>query len=274
MDEESPRDAAPTLTQRLRTAVVGRQVEVRDTVTSTNDVARELALAGAPEGLVVIAEEQTAGRGRRGRTWAGPRGKSLLFSVLLRPDVPAPHVPHLSLLAALAACRGILGVAGLDARPKWPNDITILGHKTGGVLVETLAPETAVRSPGDRLTAIIGIGLNVKGRAADYGPDVPPEATTIEQQAGQPVERLDVLCAVLEELDALYRRYRAEGGGWLLDLWRSQDTCLGQPVRVEAADSIIEGRATDVADDGALVVMTPEGLSVAVHAGDVRVRAN
>ncbi len=243
-------------------------IERRDTVTSTNDVVRELAEAGAAEGLVVVAEEQTAGRGRRGRRWSGVRGKSLLFSVLLRPDIPVSDVQHLSLLAALAACRGITGLTGLDCRPKWPNDITIVGRKAGGVLVETVAE-------GERVSmAIIGIGLNVKGRAADYGPDVPLEATTVEQHAAEPVSREQLLRGVLRELDALYRRYRDEGQGWLLDLWRSQDACLGEQVAVETPDGLIEGRAAAVADDGALVIVTADGTSVIVHAGDVTIPAS
>lgn len=251
---------------RLNTEIVGSRIECLQTVTSTMDEAREQAKRGAAEGTVIVAEEQTAGRGRRGREWRSIPGQALTFSVLLRPPIRPDQCQHLSLLSALACCRGIEGVTGLAARPKWPNDVIVNGRKVGGILLETLARAQCLE------TAMVGIGLNVKGTAAELGAELTETAGTLEEEAGKPVSRLEVLCGVLEELDAMYAAYCEEGPEPLLETWRANDLCLGKWVQVTTEDQVFEGRARDVCPDGSLLVVKSRGECLSVLAGDVAIR--
>lgn len=257
---------AAAIGARLDTRLVGSHIECLRTATSTSDQARLYAQAGAPEGTVIIAEEQTAGRGRRGREWRSIPGQALTLSVLLRPLMPPSLCQHLSLLAALGCCRAIQGLTGLEARPKWPNDVIVNQRKVGGVLVEMLAEAERIEA------AIVGIGINVKGTAADLGDDLAGTASTLEEQAGAPVSRLELACGVLGELDELYCAYCEQGPEPLLEMWRASDLCLGQWVRVTTEDRTIEGRAEGITPEGCLLVVDSRGESLSLLAGDVTIR--
>lgn len=257
---------AEEIQARLEGAVVGCRVECLESVSSTMDAARERAQEGAVEGLVVIAEEQTAGRGRRGREWRSLPGQSVTMSVLLRPSIPSELSQHLSLLSSLACCRAMEGLTGLEARPKWPNDLIVNQRKVGGVLLEVLAEAERMEA------AIIGIGINVKGAARDLGEDLAETAACLEEQVGGPVSRLELVCEVLREMEAMYGDYRERGPAPLLELWRAWDLCLGQWVRVTTEDRSIEGRAKDICPDGSLLVVKSRGECLSAFAGEVSVR--
>ena len=212
-------------------------------VGSTNDDAATRARSGAPEGVVVVADRQAAGRGRRGRTWEAPAGSSLLVSVWLRP--PAPHLAVVSVgLAAVDACRATTGVA---ASLKWPNDLVIDGRgKLAGILAE------AVRDG-----VVVGLGLNVDW--ADT--PMPPGATSLAEVAGTGTDRSRLLVAYLVALEARCR----QSPDALLAAYRAACSTIGRQVRVELpGGESFEGRADGVDDDGRLVI---EGRAVA--AGDV-----
>jgi BirA family biotin operon repressor/biotin-[acetyl-CoA-carboxylase] ligase len=213
-------------------------------VTSTNDEVAARARAGAPEGMVVVADSQSAGRGRRGRPWEAPAGSSLLVSVLLRPA--APHLALVAAgLAALAACRTTTGV---DASLKWPNDLVVEGHgKLAGILAEG-APDGGV---------VVGLGINV-----DWATTPPPAgATSLALVGGVEVDREGLLVAYLV---ALEDRCRQAPDALMAD-YRAACSTIGRPVRVALPDgTALEGSATGVDDDGRLVI---DGRHVA--AGDV-----
>lgn len=189
--------------------------------TSTNDVVKERALAGAPEGLVVVADHQTRGRGRRGRTWAGAPGQGLYFSALLRPGWPAADAPWLGVLAGLAAWQAARDLGVAEVTVKWPNDVVVGGRKLGGVLVE---PRIAA---GRVEFAVLGIGINVAQTDADWPVDLRATAASLRQlglSAEVPAVR-DALCA---SLTALYRQ-TADGVVQALDAtWRAATG--GQPL--------------------------------------------
>lgn len=252
---------APDLLHRLIGLRFGRPVYLFQHLGSTNDQARQLAEGGAPEGLMVVAEEQTAGRGRNQRRWLTPPGSALAFSLVLRPPLRADQATRLTMLAGLAVCEAAELVAGLRAELKWPNDVLLGGRKAAGILVES-----AFR--GESLEyAVAGIGINVSWAPAAAEVEFP--ATCLEAEAGRPVDRLTLLRAVLAALEA---RYDALAGDDVFAAWRARLTLLGAPAELHTATGRITGVAEDVAPDGALLFRTEAGELQRVLAGDLRLR--
>jgi BirA family transcriptional regulator, biotin operon repressor / biotin---[acetyl-CoA-carboxylase] ligase len=246
-------------------------------ITSTNDVAARLADAGAAEGTWVVADEQTAGRGRRGRAWASPPGAGLYLSVIFRPSSVVGSddraTPLLTLMAGVAAAQGVRAATGLAPGLKWPNDLVIEppGERSGfsrfrklaGILAEASA------SGGELQSVVIGIGINVTSAA--YPPDVEARAASIEGELGRPVERAAVLVEVLAAL-AAWRRALSDGRqSELLDTWRTlAPSSRGRRVRWMAApDRAIGGITQGIDDTGALLVKTDAGVE-RIIAGDVQ----
>ena len=236
-------------------------VEHLASVSSTNDVLKERARAGAPEWSVAIADEQTAGRGRQGRAWQSEPG-NLHLSVLLRPRGEAARGGRLPLLAGLAVAEAIGGL-GPEARVKWPNDVWIGERKVAGVLVEASSSGATVES------AVVGIGVNV--RSVPEGLDAATRAATAcLADFGPAPEVTEVAAAVLARIRVWYHRV-AEGDGGLMDAWRARALpWWGRRVEARAADGVVSGRAVGVDDDGALVLMLDDGTRSLVHSGDVR----
>ena len=246
---------------------------------STNADAMELARQGEPEGIVLVADHQTAGRGRAGRTWTAPPGAGLLLSILLRP--PAAVMDLTTMAVAVSAAVAIETVAGFAPRLKWPNDLVWPGdgsttdRKLAGILAEADWPATSSISagwkppaPDERTVVVVGIGLNVSWPA-----DVPPEladiAVAINQVVGTPVDREDVLIALLSALGPRYLALCAGDRTGLLDEWRARSATLGRRVRVELGQHDVEGLAVDLTEDGHLVVETHEGKRRTFAVGDV-----
>ncbi len=239
----------------------GLVVEVLDSAPSTNAVVAERARDGAADGLVVVADHQTDGRGRLDRTWDTPAGTAVTFSMLVRPQSPTRAWPWLPLLAGYAVDKA-LKARGLDAGVKWPNDVLVGEKKVAGILVER------VETP-DGPAAVVGIGVNT-GLTADELPV--PTATSLEIETGQPVDRTDVLVEVLTSLRETYDAWEAgedAGGMRLAESYSAACVTVGRDVRVELPDgSAIEGRAVEIDPGGRLVVDGPDGRTP-VAAGDV-----
>lgn len=248
-DDPATRAGLPVRGARALFSDVRWFAEVR----STNSVLAELGRRAAPEGVVVVADHQTAGRGRLGRRWEAPAGSSLLLSVLLRPALSVAELPLTTLLVALAACDACVDVARVSPLLKWPNDLTVAGRKLGGVLAETV--------PGpDGRAVIVGLGLNVT-----WAPSPPASGVSLEQVAGHPVDRSELLAALLRHLEDRYRALDGRHGrSDLVAAYRARSATLGRAVRVEREGGVLEGRAVDV---------TPEGHLVAEIAGRRRVFA-
>ena len=231
-------------------------------IDSTNRWVLEQARAGAPEGLVAVADHQTAGRGRLGRTWAAPPGASLLASVLLRPHLPPDSLHLVTAAVALAASDACRSGAGVEPGLKWPNDLLVGDRKLAGVLAE--ADLGSAGGPA----VVVGIGINVNW------PDPLPEeleaiATSLDRAAGRPVDREALLVDLLVGLERRYAGLGHEGGrAALASEYRARCSTIGRAVRVELADESFTGTACDVNDAGQLLVTTDVCLRT-VSAGDV-----
>lgn len=242
------------LLRDLRTRCFGQRVFSFAELGSTNDEARRLAADGAEEGTLVIAELQTAGRGRQGRVWHSPPGTGLWCSLLVRP--PAPLAPSLvPLLLGTAIARGIRAVAGVPALLKWPNDVLIAGGKVAGILCEAGAGGL-----------VAGFGINVNQEA--FPPEL-PAATSILLQRGQPTDRALLLRAVLEEAERLYLEACTQGPAELIATATGLLSTLGRQVEVQLEGAPVRGLACGLEPDGALQLQEEGGNRRIIRAGDV-----
>lgn len=246
----------------LSTAELGRVVHAFDEVDSTNDVARQLAADGAGNGELVIAEAQRRGRGRRGRSWLSPPRSSLLFSLVLCPELPPLRGPELTLAAAVAVAE-VLREAGFDARIKWPNDVLIRGRKVAGILTELSADRERIQF------AILGVGVNVNLQKGELPPEVAEHATSLRIERGEPVPRVFLLAALLASLETWFETVQEEGFAAVRRRWVELSATLGSRVRVEADRGGLWGQALDLDADGALLVRDDAGKVHRIVAGDV-----
>lgn len=242
----------------LSSRVVGSNVLHYDLLGSTMDEARRLAEQDAPEGTVVIAEEQTAGRGRFDRSWISPRGQNLSFSVMLRPT--AAQLPFMNMAATLAVYETLVDMTGLAPAIKWPNDVRINGLKASGILIET-----TMEGP-DVSYAIVGIGLNVNFDPSEF-PEIAPTATSIIRETGHKADRTVVLRILLEHFDDLYRSVKA--GRSLTEEWSARLETLGRTVQIRWRDTVTEGHAKSVDEQGNLVLTRADGSTFVAVAGEV-----
>ncbi len=239
-----------------------RRIEWREAIDSTQRLARELARSGAPEGTTVVAERQTAGRGRLGRTWHSPAGVNLYCTVILRPAVAPTAVPQLALVAGLAVADAVREVAALAPALKWPNDVVLGGRKVAGILTELEAELERVHF------VLAGIGVNVNLEV--FPPELAERATSLRLERGRPVDRAAVAAGLLAALEERYRRFLAGGFAAMRSEWESCSALTGKEVRVTTPEGAVAGRVLGVDDDGALRLSGPRG-EVRVVAGEVRV---
>ncbi len=255
---------ADDLLARLgKTRVVGRDIQVFEQTTSTNDVIEKLARDGVKEGAVVFAESQTRGRGRLGRKWISPTRKGLWFSVLLRPSVNPQETTQLTVASATALRRAIKTVTGLSAEIKWPNDLLLGGKKVAGILTEMSAEVDRVRH------IILGIGVDVNQDANEFPAELRGIATSLKIEAGEAISRAGLATEMLRELDADYTRIGAGKFPQLADEWEAGCATIGKNVSVQMGARLIRGRAEALDDDGALLVRTEHGHLERVIGGDV-----
>lgn len=249
----------------LQTQVIGRRVVCVKAVGSTNDWLKAAAAEGEPEGTVVFAEEQTAGRGQVGRGWQAPYGCCLLGSVLLRPQFPPDRIFDLTMLGACAAAGAAIELTGLPVHLKWPNDLVSERGKLAGVLTEGSS------EAGNLQYAILGIGINVNLSVSDLARI--PGATSILAESGRALNRNTLARALLTALDERYGYLRQGDYPAVLREWRERLNTLGKWVNLTVAGRT-EGPfyAEDVADDGALILLRPDGSRFTVVAGEVSVR--
>lgn len=248
------------VTRDLATRFVGQRLLYYPRLTSTMEVARQEAQRGAAEGTVILADEQTAGKGRLKRAWLTPSG-NIALSIILHPGLSC--LPSLIMLSSLAVFRSIEAVTGLKSQIKWPNDVLINGKKVSGILIESDVKGDTVNY------SIIGIGVNVNLRVADF-PEIQPIATSLSQELGSDVSRLSVIRQLLVEIEGLY--LALSGGGSIFEEWRDNLVTLGKRVKVTAEQTIYEGLAEAVTPDGSLLVRGPDGGLSKIVVGDVTLR--
>jgi BirA family transcriptional regulator, biotin operon repressor / biotin---[acetyl-CoA-carboxylase] ligase len=261
----TPLDAASLCRQAVRPHGLWRAVEVTGRTGSTNADLLARALAGEPEGVVLAAEEQTAGRGRMGRTWIAPPCAALTFSMLLRPAPPPARRGWLPLLTGLAVAEAVTAVTGVPVSLKWPNDVLAGDAKLGGILAE---------SAGDAV--VVGVGLNVSTEPAELpgpGPGALP-ATSLYGAGATALGREPLLLAVLAAVERWYRAWQDAGGdperSGLRAAYTGRSATIGRSVRAELpGGQALSGPAVGVDPDGRLLVRVPSGAERAVAAGDI-----
>ncbi|MBI4307778.1 MAG: biotin--[acetyl-CoA-carboxylase] ligase [Chloroflexi bacterium] len=259
--ERTEADLSPEAIRRaLTTRVFGRRLHYQETMSSTQDEAHHLAYLGAPEGTLVLAEVQTAGRGRFQRPWITEAGGSLAFSLILKPKLA--DLPKLNMLACLAVLFSIRRLTGLPSKIKWPNDILLREKKVCGILIDSQMRIDEVDY------AIVGIGLNVNLDPAKY-PDI-PSATSISAELGHPVSRLDLLVNILADLERLYEGIRQREP--IHEVWSLFLDTLGRDISVRWGDVTEQGRAETVDEDGNLLLRRADGSLARVIAGEVTLR--
>ena len=250
------------LRKRMKGNSFGKRVFHFFKTDSTNRVAMELGYSGEPEGTVVLAEAQSAGRGRSGRIWHSEKGTGLYFTILLRPRLSPAQAPLLTMLAGLSAQTAIAAQTGLVAELKWPNDLLLGGKKLGGILTEMHAEPSAVRF------VIVGIGLNVNQEK--FPSELSSTATSIRKESGKLSYRLELLARLLTQFESDYNRFLREGPAFVVERFESVSSfAKGRRVRVDTGTESYAGVTAGLSPDGLLLVQRDGGPLSTVIAGDV-----
>jgi BirA family biotin operon repressor/biotin-[acetyl-CoA-carboxylase] ligase len=246
----------------LTMQVFGHTLSIFDSLDSTNACAKTLANKGADEGTVVIADHQTAGRGRLGRTWQAESGSSLLFSVILRPTFTMDKIGLLPFFAAVGIANVVENITGLQCECKWPNDILLQGKKCCGVLLESTSQQHTLDY------AIMGIGLNVNQKI--FTGDLAGKATSLCCESGREFDRRDVFCQIMSSLESYYTQVCKGDFDTVLMEWKARATIFGKRITLRQAADSIDGIAVALSVDGGLVVET-ESCQRVFYAGDVTI---
>lgn len=248
--------------EQLKTRWLGQNYIYREEVTSTNDALRSLADEKAPMGTVLLANQQTVGRGRKGRTWESPAGKGLWFSLLLRPPLHPREAVALTLVTAVGICRGLDYYPGLGAAIKWPNDILCDSKKLGGILSEINADQEKLHY------VVIGVGLNLQ--AAYLSESVAPIAVGMEDILQQGVDQRELLCRLLLGLESVYDEFFHNGFGLLRQEWEERSPMLGREVHVSTVNGDLDGAVLGLSEEGFLRLQLENGKVAHVISGDVQ----
>jgi BirA family biotin operon repressor/biotin-[acetyl-CoA-carboxylase] ligase len=251
------------VSQGLGTRVLGCKICHYHRVDSTNNAAKKLAEEGAPEGTVVIAEQQTKGRGRMNRSWHSPAG-GIWMSVILKPRVPPYQVQGITLVAAVAVVNAIKKVTGLVPLIKWPNDIYLEGKKVCGILTEMKGEVDQVNY------LIIGIGLNVNSDSRQLEKEA-SGAGTLAMYLGQNVDRKSLVREMLSQLETNYFHYCREGISSILNQWRQNSLTLGRNVVLKMGEKVFAGVAEDITPEGGLLLRDHHGRTKVFYSGEVTV---
>ena len=244
----------------LQTRFIGKKVIYYPRVTSTMDAARDEARKGTDTGTVVIAGEQTKGRGRMQRAWLSPKG-NIAVSIILHPEIT--YLPFLVVITALAVARSIEEITGLQTQVKWPNDILIGGKKVGGILIENEVKRNEV------MYAIVGIGINTDVTPVIKEGGMLP-ATCLNDELGGNIPRTNLIKRILQEMECLYLELPETEP--MLREWQDRMITLGKSVRVYSGGTALEGTAEAVDETGSLLLRYANGSSTTIVAGDVTLR--
>ena len=244
-------------------SVIGREILFFESVSSTNTVAMEMAAQGCAEGTIVMAETQTTGKGRLGRSWISPAGKNLYMSIVLRPAMSPRDATALTLLSAVACASAIRSFSSVAVTIKWPNDIIVGDRKLGGILTE-------IKADIDRIThAVVGIGINVNLSIADMSDEIKDIATSVIDQTGEPSSRTELAGEVIKEFNKWYGLLMTRGKKVIIDEWLALSSTIGKHVLVSSGKVHLEGSAEGIDDEGLLILKLADGTYRKVSAGDV-----
>jgi BirA family transcriptional regulator, biotin operon repressor / biotin---[acetyl-CoA-carboxylase] ligase len=247
----------------LKTDFIGRQIHYEEKVDSTQKVAHRLATEGVIDGTVVVADEQTLGRGRMDRRWHSPKYTGVWMSIILRPNLPLQKAPQLTLVTAVAVVQAIEEITGLLPQIKWPNDILINGKKVTGILTE-------LQADSDRINAvIIGIGINVNQKRADFPEEIQQIATSLAVESEQTISRAALMQTVFDRLEKLYLIYLKSSFHPIKLLWESYALSVGKDIIARTITGDIKGKALGITDDGVLKIEQDNGEISHIYSADI-----
>jgi len=251
----------------LHTKSFGKQIIFYHELTSTQDVARELARQGVEEGTVVIAEAQSHGKGRKGREWSSVPGQGIQISVILRPKLRPSQSIQIPLVAGVAVAQAIIDVTSLKPRIKWPNDLMIGRKKVGGILTE-------MNAEIDRIDyVVLGIGLNVNTPQSQFPKEIREIATSLAEESGGPVSRVKLFQSFLEEFEELYGEFISSGFQTIREQWKAMSNTIGASVELRDMDGgKMRGKILDMDEEGALLLQKGDKSIERILAGDVTLR--
>lgn len=237
-----------------RAQQIGQAIRYVDSTVSTQHMAHEWAQEGARHGSLVIADEQTGGKGRLGRMWYSPPGSGIWMSFILKPHLPLTHTPHLTLIFSVAVARALRKETAADVTIKWPNDIFVEGRKVCGILTE-------VRAEADRIHyAVAGVGINVHFHSEDLPQTIRTSAISLSEIVEKPLHRAQIVAACCGEIEDLLNVYERQSFSPIKSLWESYALMLGKQVTVHTAEGTRSGEAIGLDDRGALLLKTPSGI--------------
>lgn len=247
----------------LKTKTMGKKIHYEESVETTQKVAHKLANEGVPEGTLVVAEEQSGGKGRLVRKFFSAKYTGIFMSLILRPKIPFHQAPQLTLLAAVAVVQAIEKTTELKPQIKWPNDILINRKKMVGILTELQAESDRIHS------VIIGIGINVNQQKSDFPEELQEKATSLLMEGGKKVSRAKVIQEFLVCFEALYNQYLVEGFLPIKKLWESYAISLGQEIKATTINSTIIGKAIGITDEGVLLLEDHSGKVHSIYSADI-----
>jgi BirA family biotin operon repressor/biotin-[acetyl-CoA-carboxylase] ligase len=247
----------------LDTSWLGKSLYVYNEIDSTQVMAQKLAREGAPSGTVVIADRQTAGKGRMGRKWHSSYGAGIWMSLILRPDIPLSATPQLTLLSSVAVLKGIMKSIPLELGIKWPNDLLINNKKVSGILTELNAETDQVNY------VVVGVGINVNQETEHFPEEIRGIATSLRIESGSILERNQVILNVLKEVETLYDLYIEHGFSPIKTLWEAHALSIGRRIIARTPHGTFEGIAQGITQEGVLLLEDVEGHIHKIYSADI-----
>ncbi|MBT2726261.1 biotin--[acetyl-CoA-carboxylase] ligase [Bacillus sp. ISL-75] len=247
----------------LTTNYIGKNIHYEESVESTQKIAHRIASEDAPEGTVIIAEEQLSGRGRMARQWHSPKYTGIWMSMIIRPNIPLSNAPQLTLLAAVAIVQAIEEMTNLIPEIKWPNDILINGKKVTGILTELQAEADLIHS------IIIGIGINVNQKKEDFPLELQEIATSLFIEDGETVSRAELIRSIFKHFEKLYTLYLEQGFLPIKLLWEGYAGSIGKYIKARTLTNTIEGKALGITNDGVLQLEDLTGKIHHIYSADI-----
>lgn len=250
-----------TIKAGLETQIIGRKIYIYNKTSSTNDIALSLAERHNTEGVVILAEGQTKGRGRLGRTWFSLPQKCILCSIILKSNMLSERLNLLTIGASVAISKAIRNTTFLPAYIKWPNDVIIRGKKTCGILVEKRKTKTGF--------IVMGFGINVNLDEEDFPRDLYGKATSLKMECAKKVSRVELVQKVLFEIEKVYLYLKKGEGSLLFEEWKEMSSILGKQVKAILQNEVVEGQAVGIDPDGALILRLDSGISRRITEGTI-----
>ena len=264
LDRYSDRLLPKEIKEGLNTKIIGKKdIAYFHEIDSTNTKAMALADGGAAEGTIVVAEKQTMGRGRRGRSWLSPEGDGIYASLVLRPDMSPSRAPRITLMTAVAIAEALLSLVRIDLKIKWPNDILVNGRKLAGILTEISADMDSVNY------IVVGLGINVNTSPGHFSEELRNQATSIYIETGEKLSRTRLVRTWLRQFEKYYEMFKKNDFAPIMHRWKQLSGFIGQKIMVDMVGQKHVGEVADIDEDGVLILKDDQGRSIRIFSGDI-----